>query len=119
MLTPWEVEAKAERRAQETPFLTFSVPIKKQDLRAYSGARAALRWWGHELRARLRGLIELRTDPGMSTYICRPSEAGAHPWQSAFPQADSQVQSSPPGATPSPPPPRTGAPWKEEAQEHA
>lgn len=117
MLTPWEAEAKAERRAQETPFLTFSVPIKKQDLRAYSGARAALRWWGHRAQSQAEGASSNSgTDPGMSTCYAAPQKLWAHLWQSAFPQADSQVQSLPPGATPSPHPQEPVHPWKEEAQ---
>lgn len=72
---------------------------------------------GIELRARLRGASSNSwTDPGMSTCYTAPQKLWTHLGQSARPQGDSQAQSLPPGATPSPHPQELVHPWKEEAQ---
>lgn len=72
---------------------------------------------GIKLRARLRGASSNSwTHPGMSTYYTAPQKLWTHLGQSALPQGDSQAQSLPPGATPSPHPQELVHPWKEEAQ---
>lgn len=72
---------------------------------------------GIELRSQAEGASSNSgTDPGMSTLLCGPQKLWAHLWQSAFPQADSQVQSSLSWCHPSPHPQEPVHPWKEEAQ---
>ena len=119
MLTPWESEAKAEHRAQEMPFLIL-VPIKnqelakkkkKQELSAYGGARALLRWWGHRAQSQAEGgLIELVDRSWYEHMLYCSSEALDPPW--AERTSTGRLPGTEPASWchPQPPPPRAGAP---------